>query len=577
MADQGSQGPTVDRPTQDERSDALGALHRGPRYEMRGLIAKGGMGEVHAAIDQQINREVAIKRMKESAPSEHAMTRFFREATIQGRLDHPAIVPVHELGVDEGGRPYFVMKKLAGTTLADRISREHPREALLRAFVDVCLAVEFAHSRGIVHRDLKPANIVLGDYGEVYVLDWGVAKILGSTGDSEIAGESGPGETGAGAVIGTIGYMAPEQVGSAAHVDARADVFALGCILFEILAGEPLYKRGTQDAKVDARPSSRGRDVPPELDMLTVVATAASIDERLASARLLGERVQRFLDGDRDLAQRRELARTQLGFAQAAFAKPDEASRRSAIRHAGRAVALDPQLPGAAELVTRLMLEPPATTPPEVTVAIQRDDLQSLERIGSIGSWAYLGFLAFVPLVFNGAPIVLTVGLIAAIAVTIALLRLWRPFGPSRLVWVAFSNAFLIAMLARMFSPFLIAPGIAAITVMIMMFSPTFARLPAMLGLLAVMAAAIFVPYWLERYDVLSRTMIEGPTYVTFTGSGHTELGNESAAIAFALYALALLAVAAFMGQALRRAEREMRQHLHLQAWQLRHLVPDAA
>jgi serine/threonine-protein kinase len=151
----------------------------GDRYRLGAAIAQGGMGEILSAADAQIGqREVAVKRMKERDPSPHQMTRFFREATIQGRLDHPAIVPVHELGVDADGRPFFVMKKLAGTTLTQRIAEDHPRQRLLRAFADVCLAIEFAHQRGVVHRDIKPDNIVLGDFGEVYVLDWGVARVL---------------------------------------------------------------------------------------------------------------------------------------------------------------------------------------------------------------------------------------------------------------------------------------------------------------------------------------------------------------------------------------------------------------
>src|SRR5262245_50033275 len=226
------------------------------------------MGEILGAIDDQIGREVAVKRMKR-APSERAQSRFFREACIQGRLDHPAIVPVHELGVDHDGRPFFTMKKLTGTTLSDKLLDDEPHLRLLRAFVDVCLAVEFAHSRGVIHRDLKPANIVLGDYGEVYVLDWGIAKLVD---DEE--------HTGVGATIGTPGYMSPEQISNAADVDERADVYALGCMLFEILAGEPLHPRGDDGIAsalvgCDARPSLRAPsfDIPPELDALCVAAT----------------------------------------------------------------------------------------------------------------------------------------------------------------------------------------------------------------------------------------------------------------------------------------------------------------
>src|SRR5687767_7155598 len=149
------------------------------RYDVIARIGKGGMGEVFAATDRAIGREVAIKRMLDPTASARSLARFLREARIQARLDHPAIVPVHELGTDAEGRPYFVMKRLRGLTLREVLSKDPPLQALLRAFVDVCFAIEYAHTRSVIHRDLKPENIALGDFGEVYVLDWGVAKIVG--------------------------------------------------------------------------------------------------------------------------------------------------------------------------------------------------------------------------------------------------------------------------------------------------------------------------------------------------------------------------------------------------------------
>jgi serine/threonine protein kinase len=225
-------------------------------------------------------------------------------------------VPVYELGRDAGGRPYFVMKKLAGTTLAAILAGRStvPRQRVLRAFADVCLAVELAHRRDVIHRDLKPDNIMLGDFGETYVLDWGVAKVLD---EAELAADtpSAPDlATAAGSVVGTPGYMAPEQARGDA-IDARADVYSLGCVLFEILAGQPLHPRGPLGLAsalggTDGRPSSRiaDRDIPPELDELCAQATAADREARIATARELGERVQRYLDGDRDLTVRRSLA-----------------------------------------------------------------------------------------------------------------------------------------------------------------------------------------------------------------------------------------------------------------------------
>jgi eukaryotic-like serine/threonine-protein kinase len=282
------------------------------RYRLGSRLGAGGMGEVLLATDQQIGRDVAIKRMRVSSAELEA--RFLREARIQGRLEHPAIVPVHELATDAEGRPFFVMKRVTGTTLADILAegvKPAQRQKLLRSFAEVCLAVEFAHSKGIVHRDLKPANIMLGDFGEVYVLDWGIARVLADTQDDvAVPIQAGPDATQVGAVLGTLGYMSPEQLRGQA-IDARSDVFALGCILFEIIGGQPLLPR-TYDALEEAfstvvrRASSRARlrDMAPELVALCIEATRLEVDQRLQTARVLGAGVEKFLDGDRDLAAR---------------------------------------------------------------------------------------------------------------------------------------------------------------------------------------------------------------------------------------------------------------------------------
>ncbi|MBL9019023.1 MAG: serine/threonine protein kinase, partial [Myxococcales bacterium] len=148
-------------------------------YTLGDLLGRGGMGEVVNAHDQRIGRDVALKRLTAEAPGATEVNRFLREARIQARLDHPAIPPVYELGTDEQQRPFFTMKRLAGRTLREMINTEQPAsQRLLRALAEVCLAVEFAHQHGVVHRDLKPSNIMLGDFGEVYVLDWGLARVL---------------------------------------------------------------------------------------------------------------------------------------------------------------------------------------------------------------------------------------------------------------------------------------------------------------------------------------------------------------------------------------------------------------
>ncbi|HET9990119.1 MAG TPA: serine/threonine-protein kinase, partial [Kofleriaceae bacterium] len=244
------------------------------RYVLRTLLGSGGMGEVWLAHDVRIDRDIAIKMMRGYADAD-AVARFLREARVQGRLEHPAVVPVHDLGPDEHA-PFFAMKRLSGRTLHDVIvagDAEWTRRKLLARFIDICFAIEFAHKRGVIHRDLKPANIMLGEFGETYVLDWGLARIADEsepptptrpirTGDLRSDSGSG-GHTQAGALLGTPGYMSPEQM-RGEPIDTRTDVFALGCILFELLAGVAAIPRDKPFeitlATAEYRPAARCPD-----------------------------------------------------------------------------------------------------------------------------------------------------------------------------------------------------------------------------------------------------------------------------------------------------------------------------
>ena len=579
--------------TDDTRRDSEVTTHEGTaelefpraltggagRYRVVGELGRGGMGEVLEAHDDQLGRDVAIKRLRAVAPSPRSVERFLREAKIQGRLDHPAIPPVHELGHDETGRPFFAMKKLAGTTLAKLIADGAERPRLLRAFVDVCLAIEFAHTRGIIHRDLKPTNVMLGDFGEVYVLDWGVAKIVGERDDGEDAPSTfdrAQHPTEAGTAIGTAGYMAPEQVRGLEDIDGRVDVYSLGCILFEILSGKSLHPGGEAGlvsalAGVDARPS-RLADIPPELDVLCVRATADRLD-RFATARELGEHVQRYLDGDRDLATRRELAHEHYQRAVVAFTAQTEDTRRAAMREAGRALALDPKLAGAAELVTRLMLEPPREVPAEVVSSIAAEDLQTIRANARTAMYVYFGYLAFVPAIAAGAGLGMVAALGALIVLNMTLLGLHGHTRvtprPLRLV---LANAALVFFIAMMFSPLLVAPGVAAVTGMLLVFSPTYRRFTQAAGVIVVMSAAVVGPWIAERAGWIARTTVNGEAGIAIVAPGlHVHAFFQNFMLVGV--ALALIVIASLMGWAVRQSERRVRQALHLQAWQLRQLV----
>jgi len=594
---------TVDEKTIKERPDPPALI--ASRYKTARRIGKGGMGEVMLARDEQVGRDVAIKRMRAADPSERQIQRFVREASIQGRLEHPAIVPVHEIGHDNEGLPFFVMKRLAGTTLAqiledtangrDSQSELGKRSAfslqqILRAFVDVCLAVEFAHVRGVVHRDLKPDNIMLGDFGEVYVLDWGVAKIAGEHDDDfsdvDSSGGSGENATLAGTTIGTPGYMAPEQVRGTTDIDGRTDVYTLGCLLFEILAGEPLHPRGYEGMqsalfKSDNRPSQRAPDraIPPELDLLCAHATQPERELRVQTARELGDRVQQFLDGDRDLATRRTLAREHLERARTAFAAAggdQEAHFSVAMREAAGALALDPAHAGAAELVGRLMLEPPKTTPKEVEQAIFDDDVRAARVNAQAGLLAVAGGIAFAPLMWwmspGGSPWMLALCFVMIALGVVSLYNLKAPAPMTGLVMIG--NAILVAVVAHLYSPVLVAPGLAAALAMAMVFTPRFSWLGSGVAVALLMILAIVVPFALEQLGWLERTMSIVPTGgVRFEPPG---IGGEAVPVLVVstVYVVILIVGAATIAELLRARNRQAHRHLLMQAWQLRQLVP---
>ena len=582
--------------TTNERADPSGSgsmrvrMPRlsGARYSLAGELGHGGMGEVIAARDEQIGREVAVKRMRSQDPTPRQVGRFMREACIQGRLEHPAIVPVHELGRDVDGRPFFAMKKLTGTTLAQILAapdpETYPRSRLLRAFAEVCLAIELAHTRGVVHRDLKPDNIMLGDFGEVYVLDWGVAKLLGDA--AEGVGEEPPGldssdlVTAAGAAVGTPGYMAPEQVRGELTVDGRSDVYALGCLLFEILAGAALHPRGSAALQttvhgIDTSPRARAREreVPPELDALCVAALQLRVDQRLGSARELGDRVQRFLDGDRDLEQRRELARAALAAATTAFASGTVANRVVAMREAGRALALDPTLAGAAELVTRLMLEPPRETPPEVEEEVRADAVATRVANARLARWSYVAYSILLPvLAWTGAW--LELGLLSAAIVIAGTLtaRVSPTRLPPPLIVFTVVNAALIAMIAHIYTPVLLAPGLAAVTGLILALNPPDSRLVRPVVIIVIMACSCMLPWLIEAVGIIPRTLgIDGSGLRLF-GAGVTG-GRAVTTVVTALTFITTISLAIGIGAGIRSGERAARLRLRLQAWQLRQLV----
>jgi tetratricopeptide (TPR) repeat protein len=312
------------------------------RYVLRDEIARGGMGVVYRATDTILDREVAVKVLQERFETGSAVARrFIDEARITGQLQHPGIPAVHDLGTLPDDRPFLAMKLIRGLTLddllRDRSDLTADRGRLVGAFEQVCQAVGYAHAHGVIHRDLKPANVMVGSFGEVQVMDWGLAKVLTSrpreqptaapeetTAETAIRSlrESDGSETQAGSILGTPAFMPPEQAAGAVHlIDERSDVFGLGAILAMILSGQPPFVGQTAEdvrvlsarGKVEecfARLDGCGAD--PDLVALCKKCLAAEKAERPANGGVVAQAVAALRAAADERARQAELDRVRV-------------------------------------------------------------------------------------------------------------------------------------------------------------------------------------------------------------------------------------------------------------------------
>ena len=288
------------------------------RYAIGEQIGEGAMGAVYVARDRELDRDVALKVLRAPVPSAEQRERIAREARILASLEHPGIVPVHDVGTLPDGRLFYVMKRVRGERFDDFARAERSRAELLRAFLQVCDAVAFAHAAGVIHRDLKPQNVMLGAFGEVLVLDWGVAKTRrrptpeSASSSQHVQDREGLAfESESGTAAGTPGYMAPEQLHGAA--DERADVYGLGGVLFFILT-----RAHPSPLAVTDEPWEDPREVPAPLRAICDRARAFDPASRYQSVAALAADVANYLDALPVAAHREGLV---------------ERMRRVAVRH----------------------------------------------------------------------------------------------------------------------------------------------------------------------------------------------------------------------------------------------------
>lgn len=581
----------------------------GQRYERASLLGAGGMGEVHLCRDRTIGRDVAMKVIRpQGEVTPQGIGRFLREARVQGQLEHPAIVPVYDLGLDPSGAAFFTMKRVRGVGLDvvlkglregdPEITAKYSRRRLMAAFNSVCHAVHFAHSRSVLHRDLKPANVMLGDFGEVYVLDWGLAKVadLDEPDPSMAVDLSGSdqGFTVPGSVLGTPGYMSPEQIkGMVADLDPRTDVYALGAMLFEILTLEPLHKQATAIERVvstlsgaEVKPSVRrpDREISPELDALCVRATATERDARIHSVGELSKAIEELLDGDRTLELRREAALTHASRAADALARAnrpdgDEAfERKEAIQEVAIALGLDGSNTTALRTLVTLLTTTPREIPPDARAELEAATADIERTVVSWGLSACAPYALLLPMLgimgirhpwaiaFN-ALCVFGAAVTSHVATRRAQLS-----GVARVMIVLFSMLG-IAASSQVFGPFVLTPMFAISHTIAVVFA-TGARhrlLSIVVGVVSFSA-----PWLAERLGLL-------PAH-TFVRDGI--LAIEPAAVslppvsteAYLVFANAfVIVVAALFSARFRNLLAASEKTRFLQAWQLRQAVPEGA
>ncbi len=583
------------------------------RYGAGQTLGEGGMGIVRLDQDRRVGRRVARKFLRRGDDAQ-SVKRFLREARIQGQLEHPAIPPVYDIGRAPDGGLYFTMKRLRGITMEqilaglakgdDALRERFPRRRLLSALLTVCDALAYAHARGVVHRDLKPANVMLGDYGEVWVLDWGIARLTDDADQSSpLLGEKVRPEapevsngrlTTPGQVVGTVHYISPEQLEDR-PLDGRADVFSLGMMLFEVLTlrryrdNEGWMRLMTQLQEGDpARPSDVVPGIEPELDAICQRATAPDRSKRYGSVTELHAALDGFLAGERDADSRRASGTRIVKNAQKRLEECERAAggdtrllasaRADAMHEALRALAVDTENADAKRLVGSLVERVTGDPPPAADEEVRR----ARARLRHEGMRAArLGLLSCVlplPLMFlagvrDWAPFIMGIYfLVAGIALTTERVAKGESQPRDGYVMAGLISC-LIVLISGYLGPFVVVPTCGNAAAMLFAMHAT---RDERIRITAMLAFATIVPFAIDAsglvpagFEFVGDTIVLHPRLV-----GIPPLDTV---LVLLWVSASFTVVSAYIIGRMRDRMDDAERRLHVSVWHLRQLFPAAA